>query len=425
MTRSRHRSVAQLVATVMVSGLLVAALGPTPSAQATINPGSIAGTVTDENGDPLPGMTASVWDPTHYQWVGQDVTDATGAYQVDDLAAFAPGYDVRFADPSAEYAWEFYDDTLSPLSATAVPVTAYATTTGVDASLEPGASINGQLTTITGTPVNNGQVTIWWNTWPAVGTFLTDQTGRYTINGIRPGTYHLDFFDPASGSREWWENQPTGNTSTALVLAGGDSLTGIDAVLDGPVQDVVAPTVSGIAQVGQTLTASPGTWTPSGTTVTFRWVVGADSVPGDDPTGPTYVPTAADLGKSIRVQATGSYPGWGPASAWSGPTAAVAAAPVTAPAPSTAITDVVRPRVKGMLRVGQVVRVSRGVWKPSEVTFRYQWYLGGKAIADATHRRLTLRTPYVGKRLTVGVKARAAGHARVIVWTKPTGRVQP
>ena len=76
MTRSRHRSVAQLVATVMVSGLLVAALGPTPSAQATINPGSIAGTVTDENGDPLPGMTASVWDPTHYQWVGQDATDA-------------------------------------------------------------------------------------------------------------------------------------------------------------------------------------------------------------------------------------------------------------------------------------------------------------------------------------------------------------
>ena len=97
----------------------------------------------------------------------------------------------------------------------------------------------------------------------------------------------------------------------------------------------------------------------------------------------------------------------------------------TAPWAGAVLTCEVRPRVKGTLRVGQVVRVSRGVWKPSEVTFRYQWSLGGKAIADATHRRLTLRTPYVGKRLTVRVRAKAAGYPRVIVWTKPSGRVQP
>ena len=101
---------------------------------------------------------------------------------------------MRFADSIAEYAWEFYDDTLGPLSGTAVPVTAYAITTGVDASLEPGASITGRLNTIGGTPVMNGQVTIRWNTWPAVGSGLTDQTGRYSINGIRPAL-SLDFFD--------------------------------------------------------------------------------------------------------------------------------------------------------------------------------------------------------------------------------------
>ena len=47
MTRSRHRSIAQLAALLLVSGLTVAVLSPTPSAQATVNPGSIAGTVTD------------------------------------------------------------------------------------------------------------------------------------------------------------------------------------------------------------------------------------------------------------------------------------------------------------------------------------------------------------------------------------------
>ena len=73
---------------------------------------------------------------------------------------------------------------------------------------------------------------------------------------------------------------------------------------------------------------------------------------------------------------------------------------------------VVRPRIKGTLEVGQVVRVSKGVWKPAAVTFKYQWYAGAKAITDATHRRLTLTAKYVGKRLTVRVKAKAAGYDR-------------
>ncbi len=89
------------------------------------------------------------------------------------------------------------------------------------------------------------------------------------------------------------------------------------------------------------------------------------------------------------------------------------------------MTYLVRPRVKGTLEVGQVVRVSKGVWEPTAVVFKYQWYAGGKPIADATHRRLALTAKYVGKRLTVRVKAKAAGYDRAIVWTKPTLRVKP
>ncbi len=116
------------------------------------------------------------------------------------------------------------------------------------------------------------------------------------------------------------------------MVASGDSLTA-DAVLGGQVRNIAAPTIGGTAQVGQPLTASAGSWTPSGIAVTYRWVVGADTVPGDDPTGPVYVPTQADVGKTIRVYVTGSASGWVAGSAWSSPTAPVVAAPVTTPPP--------------------------------------------------------------------------------------------
>lgn len=421
-------------AILLVTGLVVAALGPAPAAQATIDPGSVSGTVTDDTNIPLPGITVSVIRVGIYGDIeavlGQDETDANGAFQVDDLAAY-PSYRVRFTDPSAEYATEFYADNVAAGSATSVPVTAFDVTTGVDASLEPAASISGQVTTANGAPVTSGQV---WLTWlsPSGGgarmdTHFTDQAGHYSIVGVKSATYALAFWDPATNNAEWWDDKPWENMSgalsaTPLVVKSGDSFTGINAVLGGTVTNVEVPSVTGKAQVGQSLTASAGTWTPLGTTVSYRWIVGADTMASDDPTGAVYWPTPADVGKTIRVYATGTRSGWLAGSAYSNPTAAVVASPVTTP--PAAVTYLVRPRVKGTLQVGHVVRVSKGVWHPTTVTLKYQWYAGGKAITDATHRRLTLTAKYAGRRLTVRIKVTAAGYDRAIVWTKPTARIQ-
>jgi hypothetical protein len=403
-----------ILAILLLTGLL-ALLGPAPTALAVVDPGSIAGTVTNHMGDPLPGIVVSVIrspaDPPGV--VGEDVTDATGAYRVDNIEAY-PFHHVRFTDPSGTYATEFYPDSASETYANWVAVTANTVTEGADATLELGASIAGRLTRVTGDPVVGSLVHLFGTSMHPV----TDDTGHYAIEGIRPGTYVLQFGNPVNSLYDWeyWDDKPDFMSATPLVLAGGDALTGIDAVIDKPVRNLVPPTISGTARVGDSLNASPGTWTPPGIPITYRWVVGSDDVPGDDPTGPTYVPTVADVGQVIRVCAIGTAPGWPSVSASSSPTALVR--PV-------AITYGVRPRVKGKLRVGQVVRVSHGVWKPSAVTLKYQWYLGGKAVTDATHRRLTLKARHVGKRLTVRVTAKAAGYTRLIVWTKPTGRVQP
>lgn len=84
----------------------------------------------------------------------------------------------------------------------------------------------------------------------------------------------------------------------------------------------VAPTITGTARVGQTLTSTTGTWSGS-PTYTRQWFAAGVAIAGA--TSATYVPVAGDVGKAITVRVTatndkGSVP------VTSAPTAAVVAA---------------------------------------------------------------------------------------------------
>jgi hypothetical protein len=81
---------------------------------------------------------------------------------------------------------------------------------------------------------------------------------------------------------------------------------------------VSPPTVTGNAQQGQTLTATPGTWTASDATFGYQWqrcdAAGANCVDVPGATTSTYAVTAADVGTTLRVVVTatnrfGSAPG--------------------------------------------------------------------------------------------------------------------
>lgn len=88
--------------------------------------------------------------------------------------------------------------------------------------------------------------------------------------------------------------------------------------------NTVAPTISGTAQEGQTLTAGNGTWTGTPSpTLTRQWLRGTTPINGA--TGATYVVQAGDVGAVIRLRVTGTNT-WGVASADSNPTATVIAA---------------------------------------------------------------------------------------------------
>jgi hypothetical protein len=109
---------------------------------------------------------------------------------------------------------------------------------------------------------------------------------------------------------------------TAVVLA-----INLGPVLKTPVVDN-APTISGPAVVGQTLTAAPGVWLPSLVTFAYTWqrcdALGSGCTPISGATNATYVPVAADSGHRLSVVVTAALIGLIPSSVVSVPTAVVA-----------------------------------------------------------------------------------------------------
>jgi hypothetical protein len=83
------------------------------------------------------------------------------------------------------------------------------------------------------------------------------------------------------------------------------------------------------------------------------------------------------------------------------------------------------PTITGTVRAGQTLTASAGPWKPSGVTFKYQWYVSGHAINGATGRTLKLSSKWTGKTITVTVAGSKGGYATTARSSKPTGKVAP
>ena len=83
-----------------------------------------------------------------------------------------------------------------------------------------------------------------------------------------------------------------------------------------PPVNTVSPAISGAVlglwRVGNTLTASRGTWTGQGITYAYQWLLDGAAISGA--IGPTYVPVAGDVGKQVKIRVTATN-GGGTASA--------------------------------------------------------------------------------------------------------------
>ncbi|MCJ1708666.1 family 16 glycosylhydrolase [Microbacterium sp. VKM Ac-2923] len=111
-------------------------------------------------------------------------------------------------------------------------------------------------------------------------------------------------------------------TVTVSASDGSDAATSLPtAPVTAGTLGAVTPTISGTAKLGSTLTANPGTWTPSPVTLTYRWK--ADGVDIAGATGKTLKVATTNIGKRITVTVTGSKVGFTSAQRTSAPTAVV------------------------------------------------------------------------------------------------------
>jgi hypothetical protein len=177
--------------------------------------------------------------------------------------------------------------------------------------------------------------------------------------------------------------------------------------------DASPPTVSGTAEVGQTLTAGNGTW--SGTlpmSYTYRWqdcnASGVACVEISGATAFTYAPVASDVGHTLRVVVSASNAG-GTAQASSLATAAVTSPPP--PPPPAAPTNTAPPAISGSAVEGQTLSASAGAWTGEPTSYAYQWQdcdAAGASCANvggATKATYTLAAGDVGHTLRVAVTA--------------------
>lgn len=111
-------------------------------------------------------------------------------------------------------------------------------------------------------------------------------------------------------------------TITATSFDGSQSDT-VDLAVNSPSIAGVKPTVSGTAEVGSTLTANAGTWTPADATLSYQWRRSGASIGGA--TSSTYVLTASDIGSTITVRVTGAKTGFTSTARTSDPTQTVVA----------------------------------------------------------------------------------------------------
>lgn len=157
------------------------------------------------------------------------------------------------------------------------------------------------------------------------------------------------------------------------------------------------PAIAGVAQDGQNLTTSPGTWTASPSSYAYRWRrcdssgAGCQDIGGA--TAQTYTNAPDDVGATLRVVVTARNASGASTSATSNKTATVAA---LAPANTTP------PAISGTATETSSLAADPGVWSGTPGSYSYQWQRCGSDgnncvdIAGATNQWYILAGGDVG-----------------------------
>ena len=170
-----------------------------------------------------------------------------------------------------------------------------------------------------------------------------------------------------------------------------------------------APTISGSAHVGVTLTASEKVTTP-GIVPTFEWYLNGS---GPVFSGPTFTPLGGALGGAVSVVSSLSASGYADLSLTSAGTKPLGLGTFTAHTPE----------ITGSRNVNQTLTANdAGVWGPGDPDIEYSWYINGKA-TDVVGPVYTIQHADKGKTINVKVTASEGGFTTLSKSSKSTTKV--
>ena len=191
-----------------------------------------------------------------------------------------------------------------------------------------------------------------------------------------------------------------GSATITSITVGCTSYT-FDGVMTG------TATISGTPTVGQTLTATPGTWSPADVTFSYQWK--SNGAPIGGATNSTYELTADDAGDTIVVVVTGSKSGY---------TSVDAISPGVTVGLGTLTTVV--PVITGEAAIGSTLTANPGAWGPAPVSFGFQWLSDGAPIPGATDPTYLVTFSDAGNAISVTVTGSKAGYTSASQTSLPT-----
>ena len=234
--------------------------------------GAISGIVTDAaTSAGLVSLPVSVVTSTGAQ-VKIVATGAGGSYTIAGLPA-GTYYALTFGTATQYYADQLYNGIpCTPCNATTgtpIPVTAGATTGGINFALQPGGVITGIVTDATsGAGLAPVTVQVFTSTGAGVKSVGTAAAGTYVVTGLPPGTYFARTFVSAllPYVDELWDNITCLNcsvtTGTPIVVTAGVTHSGVNfglatgGAIAGTVSD--AGTIAGLSSVTVRIFTSTG-----------------------------------------------------------------------------------------------------------------------------------------------------------------------
>lgn len=165
----------------------------------------------------------------------------------------------------------------------------------------------------------------------------------------------------------------------------------LEAALVKPITGFSIPSVQGLYQVGQALTANPGFWEDA-VTFAYQWNRNGAPIPGANLS--SYVLSEEDLNKFITVTVTGAKQGFSSVLKTSNPVASVK---------NGTFNSSGRPEVSGNRIAGQTLTAQMSNPAPGTV-LSFQWVRQGIVIPGATERTYQLNDSDVGFTVNVIVR---------------------